>query len=359
MDSQAYVSVHRRTTPVTVSKTDMGKPAPGMFWGQFPDLLHDLDLTDAEIRRNLDRQALRIREGLADFVRSGGKRLRPALVLIGARLAAAERGEHEAGVSAPQSAIRLAAGVELLHAATLIHDDILDQASHRRGRMALHRQYGAHDAVLMGDFLFSLTFELFADHASPDQARVLARGVSRMCESELRNAEAPALTRREYMRRIFGKTTAMFILSLTLGASEHGATGQLLQRLRRIAYCLGTAFQIQDDVLDISGDPKKTGKPVGADLLAGTLTLPLIIAASGPNELASWHRSVTAAPARAKRQIVQTVLSDVVGRGGVEEASREAARYLQRARAELNLLPDGMPADALENIFLHLEHRQS
>ncbi len=355
MDSQTYVSVHRRTPLVKPLHTT----APGSFWGQFPVLQHDLDLTDAEIERNLDRQSLRIREGLQDFVRGGGKRLRPALVIIGARMAAASRGEGIDGQPAPESAIRLAAGVELLHAATLIHDDILDQASHRRGRIALHRQYGAHDAVLMGDFLFSLTFELFADHASPDQARVLARGVSRMCESELRNAEAPALTRREYMRRIFGKTTALFILSLTLGASEHGAPEALLQQLRRIGYCLGTSFQIQDDILDITGDPKKTGKPVGGDLLAGTVTLPLILAAEGPTELATWHRSVESAPARARRQIVQTILSDVRDRGGVDVATRQASAYLDRARAEFAGLPAGMPAEALRSVLDHLELRQS
>lgn len=356
MDSQADVSVYRRTSPVISSSNT----APGSFWGQFPLLQHDLDRTDHEIGRTLDRQSFRIREGLQDFVRGGGKRLRPALVIVGARMAAAVNGEiDDAQQEIPDSAIRLAAGVELLHAATLIHDDILDQASHRRGRIALHKQYGVHDAVLMGDFLFSLTFELFADHASPDQARILARGVSRMCESELRNAEAPALTRREYMRRIFGKTTALFMLSLTLGASEHGASEQLLQRLKRIGYCLGTAFQIQDDVLDVSGDAKKTGKPVGGDLIAGTVTLPLIEAASGPTELAGWHRSVESAPNRAKRQIVQTILTDVRDRGGVDAATHQAGVYLDRARAEFASLPSGMPADALRSVLDHLERRQS
>ncbi|MFP4509111.1 MAG: polyprenyl synthetase family protein [Spirochaetota bacterium] len=356
MDSQTDVSVHRRTSPVISSY----HAAPGTFWGQFPLLQYDLNRTDLEIGRKLDRQSFRIREGLQGFVRGGGKRLRPALVVIGARMAAAVNGGIEdEQKETPDSAIRLAAGVELLHAATLIHDDILDQASHRRGRIALHKQYGVHDAVLMGDFLFSLTFELFADHASPRQARILARGVSRMCESELRNAEAPALTRREYMRRIFGKTTALFMLSLVLGASEHGASEQLLQRLRRIGYCLGTAFQIQDDVLDVSGDPSVTGKPVGGDLLAGTVTLPLIEAAAGPTELAAWHRSVESAPKRSRRQIVQTILADVRVRGGVDAATQQAGVYLDRAKAEFAGLPAGMSADALRSILDHLERRQS
>ena len=356
MDSQTNIPVHRRTAIVS---TDEPTTAPESYWGQYAILQEDLRRTDDEIARKLDRQAFRTREGLQEFVRGGGKRLRPALVIIGARLARAAAGTPGDDAPAPDSAIRLAAGIELLHAATLIHDDILDQASHRRGRIALHRQYGVHDAVLMGDFLFSLTFELFADHASPDQARVLARGVSRMCESELRNAETPALTRREYMRRIFGKTTGMFILALSLGATEHGASDALMQHIKRIGYCLGTAFQIQDDILDITGDPKNTGKPVGGDLLAGTITLPLIAAAEGPTELAAWHRSVESAPARAKRRIVQTVLDDVRERGGADAAAREAGLYLDRARAEFAGLPAGMPAEALRSVLDRLELRQS
>ena len=185
--------------------------------------------------------------------------LRPAFVLLASRF----------GMPDKDRMIRIAAAVEMLHMATLVHDDIIDAAPVRRGVPSLHALRGPRTAVLVGDWLFVSCFSLIADLAGHENARSLAHMVARICGSEIsQSADKYVLNTsvRRYLRRIAGKTAALFALAFHVGAAESGCEAPLAGLLRRLGYNLGMGFQIIDDILDFTRDRSETGKPTGNDL---------------------------------------------------------------------------------------------
>ncbi|MDP3178214.1 MAG: polyprenyl synthetase family protein, partial [Spirochaetaceae bacterium] len=183
-------------------------------------------------------------DAVAALADSNGKMLRPALLVIGSRF----------GRAAVETRIdSLAAALELLHVATLIHDDVLDEADLRRGLPTLHTKFGTKEAILAGDWLFSRCFRLAADSAGPDHARELAMLIGAVCEAEI-GQDMQKFTYdaspRHYFRLIAGKTAALFSLALHTGATEAKAAVGTTQSLRRAGYDIGMAFQVIDDILD-------------------------------------------------------------------------------------------------------------
>jgi geranylgeranyl pyrophosphate synthase len=267
-------------------------------------------------------------------IRAGGKRLRPLLVFLAAGETAAER-THD-GV------IRAAVAVELIHSATLVHDDVLDAAPLRRGRPTVVATAGRAIATATGDLLFSRAFAELAGNGRPDEIRVLSDASSGLAEGELLQREDAwnvEVSRERYLNRCDLKTARLFQAACRLGALEGGGAAEELGVFGRR---IGLAFQLLDDVLDVSGPAERTGKHRGTDLLDGTVTLPFILARERDPELAALNLRSVHTPAQA-----EAVCDAIAATGVLEEARGEALAMVGAAKRELPELPGGQRA-ALE-----------
>ncbi len=304
------------------------------IWNDCPTIAARLAEVEAILEDSLRDPAYPLAAETKELVLSGGKMLRPAFVLIGAGFGQSERKPKAAG----GKIAHIAAAVELLHVASLIHDDIIDQADVRRGIPSLHGRFGTTNAILAGDWLFSRSFRLAADYAGVKSSRALARFVGAICSAEIGQDLSKfsfSTTRRGYLRTIAGKTAALFSLSLHVGASEAKAGAALTQALRRAGYDIGMAFQIIDDILDYESDGETLRKPVGNDLKEGLLTLPLI--------LALRKEGAALRPLLAKERLddaaIALILKTVADSGALDEARLIAASFTDRARREIGRLP--------------------
>lgn len=295
------------------------------FWSSFPRVREGLDRVRARLREQADALPSDLRDELSPLVRREGKSLRAGLILLSSGDVPDRRDAVEAA----------AAAVELLHLATLVHDDIVDQAALRRGEPALHQKLGPQKAVLYGDLLFAAAFRSVSRDVGATSARALADLVTVMAGSEIQQLNDRfrlPLSPRRILRKTMGKTALLFSLSLYVGAKEGGRPEEMARALRRAGYSLGMAFQIQDDLLDWIGDPVLLGKPVLEDLASGIYTWPAALA---------WRES----PDRTRRE-----LTDVREGGLTPAALRDhwaprgywagtealVSLYIDRARRDLD-----------------------
>lgn len=242
------------------------------FWSPFPRVRDGLKRVSLRLQAQAEALPSDLRAELSPLVRREGKSLRAGLILLSSGNPDAERRE------AVEAA---AAAVELLHLATLVHDDIVDQAALRRGEPAFHHKVGSQKAVLYGDLLFAAAFRSVSRDVGADSSRALADLVTVMAASEIQQLNdrfVLPLSPRRILRKTMGKTALLFSLSLYVGAREGGRPEPLARSLRRAGYSLGMAFQLQDDLLDWTGDSQVLGKPVLEDLTAGIYTWPVALA---------------------------------------------------------------------------------
>ena len=269
-----------------------------------------------------------------DTIAAGGKRLRPLLLCLAA------------GAPPPESddVVRAATAVELVHAASLVHDDVLDAAELRRGRPTVVARGGRRIATATGDLLFSRAFAELAsvDSAATVAVRILSRASSGLAVGELlqrTDAWNVDVTVERYLERCRLKTAVLFRAACELGALNGGGDGKALGQY---AERIGLAFQILDDVLDVAGSPSETGKPRGTDLLDGTVTLPLILARAAEPALARLDLRALSGP-----EEVQPVCDLIAASGALECARTRALDMVSHAKAELPALPERQRA-ALE-----------
>ena len=259
-------------------------------------------------------------------IRAGGKRLRPLLVF----LAAGDGATENDGV------LRAAVAVELIHSATLVHDDVLDAAPLRRGRPTVVATAGRDIATATGDLLFSRAFAELARNGRADEVRVLSDASSGLARGELLQREDAwnvEVTQERYLHRCDLKTARLFQAACCLGALEGGGQAEALGDFGRR---IGLAFQLLDDVLDVSGPAERTGKHRGTDLLDGTVTLPLILARERDPELAELDLRAVRTPEQAE------AVCDAIARTGVlEEARLEALERVAAAKADLPVAAGG------------------
>jgi geranylgeranyl pyrophosphate synthase len=283
-----------------------------------PELAGLLDRTEERLARVTEGHGDELGRHAGGTLAAGGKRLRPVLVF----LCAAESDERlvAAGVA-----------VELLHMATLVHDDVLDGAELRRGRPTVFADGGRSAATATGDLLFSRAFAELAATGSEDAVRALSTASSALARGELMqraDAWSHDVTPERYLERCRLKTASLFEASCRLGAL-FGDRPDLAPRLGEFGERLGVAFQILDDVLDVSGPPERTGKPRGADLLDGTVTLPLILARRTEPSLSGAVRCAEEASA---------VCDSIAATGALDEAREQALGYVADAKRALDEL---------------------
>jgi len=281
---------------------------------------------------------------LEEIVRSGGKRLRPMLVLLAGRA-----WNYEASF---ETLVSAAAGVELLHTASLVHDDAVDHSAFRRGKPTLNSQVDTAAVILVGDFLFAQSAILAASTNSPRVVSVFSNSLGDICDGqlmEMMDARNPEQTERQYLARIYGKTASLFGCSAETGAIIGGAPEDAISALRGYGDDLGLAFQIMDDVLDLTGGSEQLGKPAGHDLLQSTITLPVIYYLRMVEQHSPEWRDVQAIVdgSRQDDEFVAGVLESIRASGAVEQAVDRANDYIEQANGRLDVVPDAETRDLL------------
>jgi geranylgeranyl pyrophosphate synthase len=269
---------------------------------------------------------------------AGGKRVRPLLTLLCARR----------GAAPDEQVLRAATSVELLHMATLVHDDVLDRAELRRGKPTVAFHYGPATAVSAGNFLLARSFSELVGSGCPEAVDLLSATAVGLSEGEvLQRTEAHDVTVRQeqYVRRCERKTADLFAAACGLGALLSGAGDDATGAVARYGRLIGLAFQVFDDILDCSGDQAATGKRPGADVRDGTVTLPLIYALEARPELAEILRRPRPSDAD-----VQLVLRAVADSGALARARNVALRYIEEAHAVLATCPDIVERDLLVQV---------
>jgi octaprenyl-diphosphate synthase len=269
-----------------------------------------------------------------------GKRLRPALVLLTARL----------GKPDIAKAIRVAAAVEIIHTATLLHDDSIDRSHLRRGSPTVNKVWNDQVSVIMGDYLFCKAFKLVHEAGLSEIAAVLAEGSDSLTFGEIYQMDLRGrydISEETYLEMITHKTASLFSCACEAGAMLGGLDDDKRSRLKAYGVCLGTAFQIIDDVLDFVGDVDVMGKPVGNDLRDGRLTLPVLAALRNASETeAADVRSIMPPHVLGEREW-KRVVTFIEDHGGIEYAYSEARRLVKQAKMLIAELPPRPPKDSL------------
>lgn len=307
----------------------------------------DLDLVEKKLRTLVASSIDIINDIYVDLVQSGGKRLRPVLYL----LCAGKSPDKEQRTS-------IAAALEFIHMATLVHDDIVDHAELRRGLPATHTVWGRHSAVLAGDYLFARAFFILSQVLKIDSREdnqlfsLLTQLVCVICEGEFLQNEAAfdlSMSEERYLDIIGRKTAHFFATACQMGAVSARYDEQTVKGLRRYGYYLGMAFQIRDDMLDVIGTPEKIGKPVNHDLSQGNITLPVIYALKHVRD----HRlreTITAKNFSKEKFLLCAQL--VMAAGGIEYSRTVMTQYVEAALASI---PENVPA-ATKNALRSVAH---
>ena len=301
----------------------------------------DMAAVDALIRRRLQSDVVLINQLGHYIINSGGKRLRPLLVLLSARALGYPGPHHH----------QLAAIVEFIHTATLLHDDVVDASALRRGRETANAVWGNEASVLVGDFLYSRAFEMMVEVDSMRVMQILAEATNTIAEGEvlqLLNCHEPDTTEQQYLEVILRKTAKLFEAATQLGAVLAGSDADTERAMAAYGVHLGTAFQLIDDALDYSGDQATIGKQLGDDLAEGKPTLPLIhVMREGSSaQVETVRRAIT----DGGRELIGEVTSAIASTGAIAYTSRLAMDEALQARAALDALPASAYRDALTGL---------
>ncbi|HET7730823.1 MAG TPA: polyprenyl synthetase family protein [Usitatibacter sp.] len=312
-------------------------------------ILEDLQAVDEVIRARLDSDVVLIRTIAKYIIGSGGKRLRPALVLLAA---------NAFGCKGP-ARHELAAIIEFIHTATLLHDDVVDESSLRRGRKTANAEFGNAASVLVGDFLYSRAFQMIVDVGSLRIMKVLADATNVIAEGEvlqLLNVHDADTDEEQYLRVIRYKTAKLFEAATQVGAILGGASPEVETALAEYGMHLGTAFQLIDDVLDYSGDLTEMGKNLGDDLAEGKPTLPLIHVMRSGNE--AERKLVRHAIEHGGKADLEGVVAAIRRVNALDYARERARAEAAEATARLSLLPDSACRDSLLQLSLFSVERK-
>ncbi|MGI9015084.1 MAG: polyprenyl synthetase family protein [Phycisphaerales bacterium] len=283
-----------------------------------------------------------------------GKMLRPTLVIL---CGVAARGETQGNSPLSRDHVVAAAVTELIHMATLVHDDVLDESRIRRRAATINALYGNEMAVMLGDYLISNAFALCSSLGQPAINQALGRVTNTLCEGELLqlyNRDHLSIDEATYLEIVTRKTASLIGEACALGAEISRADVNVVAALRSAGQDLGVAFQIQDDLLDLIGKERLVGKSLGLDLEKGKLTLPFILylAEASPQQRGEMLRLIEQREAaKASRELIES--------GSIEQAQQRAADRVRRACAELSLLPPGPGRDMLLRLAQRIIDRET
>ncbi|HEX7066101.1 MAG TPA: heptaprenyl diphosphate synthase component II, partial [Bacillales bacterium] len=290
-----------------------------------------------------------LQEASLHLLKAGGKRIRPVFVLLSGQF-----GHYE-----PDRIKKVAVALELIHMASLVHDDVIDESELRRGRKTIKSKWDNRVAMYTGDYIFSRALELIATIEKPELHKVLSEAIVEMCLGEIEQIRELFdwnLNLRHYLRRVKRKTALLIAVSCRLGSIAAGADGKISKKLYLFGYYVGMSYQITDDVLDFVGSEKQLGKPAGSDLRQGNVTLPALYALRDEDR----REDITAYlqgrnhSEREWRKVLDLVLHS----GGIEFSRQLSARYLDKALKVLDSLPDRKAKRSLYEIAGYIGKRK-
>jgi geranylgeranyl pyrophosphate synthase len=319
--------------PTTVTFFDLVRP-------QLPQV-------EARMRASPDRAHPQLTAAIDRLLASGGKRIRPALTLLTGRLLGTDE----------DKAIGLAAAIEMLHTATLVHDDLIDGSLLRRGLPTLNANQTPGATVLTGDYIFARAAHLAAGIGSLKLMEHFARTLMTIVNGEITQTfqEPSGDDRQDYFDRIYAKTASLFELATMGAAILRQANREIVEAMRRFGYQVGIAFQIVDDILDLTGDESRLGKPLGSDLRQGLLTLPTLHFLEGLPDgpaLADALRGRSLPPDR-----LESLIAAIRGSEAIQAAQSEANNAIAAGLTQLEGMPDGPELAALRQLAQYVANR--
>lgn len=284
---------------------------------------------------------------LKHLLSSGGKRIRPVVALLSGEMLNAE----------PESLVKLAASIEMLHTATLVHDDLIDGAILRRGIATLNSQWSPAATVLTGDFIFARAAKLAAETNSVAVIRLFAETLTTIVNGELTQlfSSRRVANREDYDRRIQAKTASLFELATASGALLSPASEDMVEKLRCFGNAIGMAFQIVDDILDFTGEQSSVGKPVASDLRQGLITLPALF----------YHETHPDDPDMARllsenylsEELIMRLVGAIRQSGAIQQSLEVAQGYITQSRKWLEFMPDNPQRRALDDLARYIVAR--
>lgn len=317
----------------------------------FSVIQEELGLVEAEFERRAASN-IQVIDYLGDYLRaSGGKRVRPALCIIS--------NYAVAGRKIQDNLIRMATVMEMLHTATLVHDDIIDNAETRRNRPSVNASFGNQTAVLMGDWLYMSAFEISLQERNLEILDILTKITRKMTEGEiiqLTMIGRTDITEEDYFDILRRKTAYLFSACCEIGAILAGADSSMKRALREYGMNLGIAFQLADDLLDFTADDKVLGKAAGADLIEGKITLPLILLLKKKPNFAELLECVMY-DGNYQQVSREKILDELEKSGALEETKKRAYDFAEEAKKMLALLPVSEYRSTLEAICSYMIER--
>lgn len=309
----------------------------------------EMEQVESELIASISTEVLLLAEASTHLIRAGGKRLRPAFALLSAKLFN----------DSVQHAIPLAAALELIHMASLVHDDVIDNSELRRGQPTVKNHWGNRLSVYTGNYVLARSLSLVAEYRRGDILDILADTSMRICEGEIKQLLSCYninQSLKDYLRRIERKTALLISVSCQLGAMISPATEQQVEALRKYGYYLGMAFQITDDILDFVADEEMLGKPVGSDIRQGVITLPAIYAL-GCGDNRECLGKLLSSPELCLSQ-AEEIVKLVNDSDGIDYAYYIGNKFAEKARLQLRYLPAGTIRGSLSDIADFISSRE-
>ncbi len=301
------------------------------IWNAYPEIKEELQCVEEYMIAHTTSKKKILTDISRDLIMAGGKRIRPGFVILAAKLGTYKR----------DKVIPMAASIELLHTATLVHDDIIDESHVRRGKPTVQAKWGKDMAVYTGDFLFTKAFMMLSSKDSFKHLSFIARAMKEICEGEVSQYETKYnqnTTVFEYLKRSYRKTAVLFGMSMVIGGYESGCKKKVLHALGKFGGAYGMIFQMKDDLLDYEGTEENIGKPIGNDIREGMYTLPLLYALEDVHVKDEIKALLDKKQFLSKEEIDQIIVL-VKQSDGIDRTKELAHKFYKKAKQALAQLP--------------------
>jgi len=314
----------------------------------YSDMRSDLEIIEKELGIAVNSSSDLLNEASLHLLLAGGKRLRPVFVLLAAKF-----GNYQI-----DQMLRVAVPLELIHMASLVHDDVIDDSEMRRGQLTVKAQWNNRVAMYTGDFIFARALEYITEIQNPEAHRILSYTMVEICVGEIIQIEDKfKLDQRlqDYFRRIKRKTALLISSSCHLGAVVSGADEKTANHLKRFGYYVGMSFQIIDDILDFTSSDKVLGKPAGSDLIQGNITLPILYLKDSPEFRPALEHALSGDMTEIERlELIKRIRQS----DAIAKSKAISDRYLKKALKEIDQLPSSPAKKSLRDIALYMGKRK-
>ncbi len=314
----------------------------------YSDMRSDLDLIEQELEIAVNSSSDLLNEASLHLLHAGGKRIRPIFVLLAAKFGNYQIDQMK----------QIAVPLELIHMASLVHDDVIDDSEMRRGQLTVKAQWNNRVAMYTGDFIFARALEYITDIQQPQAHRILSYTMVEICVGEIIQIEDKfKLDQRlqDYFRRIKRKTALLISSSCQLGAIVAGVDAKTTNHLKWFGYYVGMSFQIIDDILDITSTDKELGKPAGSDLIQGNITLPILFLKDSPEFRPAFEHALSGNMTELERL---ALVKRIRESDAIDKAKALSNKYLQKALKEIDALPSSPAKKSLRDIALYMGKRK-